>query len=301
MTEQEIIEWLCAGDHSVAFQARRDLEGRTELDLQRRIASEGWGHALLAAAHPDARWGRGYYMPKWISTHYTLLDLKLIGLPRDNPLARRAVDKVLREQHAAGGGLIDDVCVNGMALNFAAWFSASEAALQRIIDYLLVRGLPDGGFNCDIKRGPVHHSSMHSTICVLEGFAEYLAAGHRYRVDEVRAASESAREFLLIHRLFRSHRSGAVIDPSYLKFPFPPRYKYNVLRALDHFHIVGAAYDPRMAEALEIVRARRGRDGRWNSAALMAGQVHIRMEAAGKPGRWQTLLALRTLRYFAGR
>jgi len=299
MTDAEILEWLVSGDPSVAFQARRDLEGVVDPALQKRIATEGWGAGFLAAAHRDGSWGRAYYSPKWISTHYTLLDLRIIGLPRDNPLARRAVDKALAENHSTGGSLIDDVCINGMALNFCAWFGASEDQLRRLIDYILERRLADGGFNCDIKRGPVHHASMHTTICVLEGFAEYEAAGHRYRLNEVQAASAAAREFLLVHRLFRSHRTGEIINDDFLRFPFPPRYKYNVLRALDHFRFVGAAHDPRMDEALDIVRARRTPDGRWKSTSLMSGELHLRMEQAGKPGRWQTLIALRTLRHFA--
>ncbi|MBK8083765.1 MAG: hypothetical protein IPK28_07990 [Devosia sp.] len=298
MTDADILDWLVTGDPSVAFQARRDLEGVVDPALQRRIATEGWGAALLAAASPDATWGRGYYVPKWISTHYTLLDLRLIGLQGDNPLARRAVDKVLADNHCPGGGVIDDVCVNGMALNFAAWFRASEAQLRRLVDYILARQIVDGGFNCDIHRGPVQHSSMHSTIGVLEGFAEYEAAGHRYRLDEIRAAADAAREFLLAHQLFRSHRTGEIIKDDFLRFPFPPRWKYNVLRALDHFRAVGAPRDSRMDEALEIVRSRQSPDGRWKSVALMSGELHLRMERAGKPGRWQTLIALRTLRHF---
>lgn len=298
MTDAEILEWLKAGDPSVAFQARRDLEGVTDGALQRRIATEGWGRDFLAAANPDATWGRRYYTPKWTSTHYTLLDLKLIGLPRDNPQARRAVDKALAETHGREGGILDDVCVNGMALNFSAWFGAGEGQLRRLVDYILARRIGDGGFNCEILHGPVQHSSMHSTIGVLEGFAEYEAAGHRYRLDEVRAAADAAREFLLVHRLFRSHRTGAVINDDFLKFPFPPRYKYNVLRALDHFRAVGAPRDRRMDEALEIVRSRRTPDGRWKSVALMPGALHLKMEQAGKPGRWPTLIALRTLKHF---
>lgn len=298
MIRSETIEWLLAGDPAIAFQARRDLLGTTNGSLQARIANEGWGKVFLDAATPEAGWGRAYYAPKWISTHYTLYDLRLLELPPANALARRAVARVLSENQAKGGGVINDTCVNGMFLDIAAWFGAPDADLRRIVDYILVRQITDGGFNCDIERRAVHHSSMHTTICVLEGFRTYEQQGYDYRIDEIRRMADEAREFLLTHRLFRARRTGAVINDDFLRFPVPPRYKYNVLRALDHFRAAGLRRDPRMDEALDIVISRRKPDGRWHATSLMSGLLHQQMEKAGQPGRWPTLIAMRVLAHF---
>ena len=61
-------------DVSVQFQVQRDLLWDYRPELQAQIAEEGWGAQFLKAQNSDGHWGRGFYQPKWISTHYTLLD-----------------------------------------------------------------------------------------------------------------------------------------------------------------------------------------------------------------------------------
>lgn len=139
---------------------------------------------------------------------------------------------------------------------------------------------------------------MHTTISVLEGIASYSRRGYAYRVDELLGAGDAAREFLLRHRLFRSDRTGEVIHPGFLKPTFPPRWRYDVLRALDHFRAAGVPFDPRLADALSVVRGRRRRDGRWRGGAAYPGEVHLTMETPGKPSRWITLIGLRVLRAY---
>jgi hypothetical protein len=124
---------------------------------------------------------------------------------------------------------------------------------------------------------------------------------HRPRnVRAVRAAQRRGREFLLVHRLFRSHRSGEIIDPMFLRFSFPPRWHYDILRALDHFQTVGAPRDQRMAEAMDIVRKARREDGRWHLENRYRGKTYFELERLGGPSRWNTLRALRVLNWWEG-
>ena len=74
--------------------------------------------------------------------------------------------------------------------------------------------------------------SVHSTISVLEGFHEYQANGYDYRLPDILAMTVAAREFVLQHRLFRSDRTGEIIQPQFLRLSFPSRWKYDILRAL---------------------------------------------------------------------
>lgn len=300
--DREVIDWLLAGDVAIEFQTRRDLLGDVRPDLQRRIAEEGWGARYLAARHPDGTWGRGFYAPKWICSHYTLLDLKNLGVAPDHPLIRHSVDIIARTEKRADGGVgparstpASDVCVAGMFLNYASWFGAPESDLASVVDFLIAQHMADGGFNCFSNTSGARHSSLHSTLSVLEGFAEFRARGYRYRLDELQTMAAAGREFILLHRLFRSDHTGKVIKPEFLRMRYPPRWKYNILRALDFFAAAGIAWDPRMADALGEIVARRRPDGRWIVNAGMAGQVHFKMEQAGKPSRWITLLALRVL------
>ncbi len=82
----------------------------------------------------------------------------------------------------------------------------------------------------------------------------------------------------------------------YLDFAFPYYWRYDVLRALDYFRRTGADPDPRMTEAVEVVRSKRQPDGRWLLDRIHPGRVHFDLEdGVDRPSRWNTLRALRVL------
>lgn len=156
-----------------------------------------------------------------------------------------------------------------MVLSILSHFRLEATRLETIAHHLLNAQMPDGGWNCRRPRGATH-SSMHTTISVLEGFRLFeLHRGGDARA--IRAAQRRGREFLLAHRLSRSHRTGNVIKPEFTRFAFPPRWHYDILRALDYFQAVDAPRDPRLAEAIDIVRRRRGKDGRWATYFTLGG------------------------------
>lgn len=307
-----VTTWLLEGDPAIRYQAARDLLGRDDGRLQRSILREGWGAAYLAARNVDGSWGRGFYQPKWISTHYTLLDLKNMAVPRDAqprgmPSLRDTVEDILARHKAPDGGARtskgrpeSDACVNGMLLNYASYFGAEVTGLRSLVDFLLANRLPDGGFNCEYNRSSgVRHSSLHTTLSVLEGMLEYRRARHTYRLDEVRAAEASAVAFILLHRFFLSDRSGEIIDRKFLRLTWPYRWKYTVLRALDFFRDAGLPYDEHLQPALDYLLHKHTEDGRWKLQSRFSGREHFEMEAVGEPSRWITLIALRVLRRYA--
>jgi hypothetical protein len=114
---------------------------------------------------------------------------------------------------------------------------------------------------------------------------------------EIASAAERGREFLLVHRLYRSHRTGAVADPALLVWRFPPQWHYDVLRGLDHFRAAGAPGDPRLDDALGVVARARREDRRWPHRSAYAGRRWFPLESRG-PSRWHTLRALRVLRRY---
>lgn len=295
--------WLLQGsDVAVSYQAHRDLLGQDRPDLRARIAGEGAGAVLIAARGADGHWGRGFYQPQWTSSHYTLLELKNLALPPDHPAATQTVDLILRSERGPDGGLNpaaalknSDACINGMALGYAAYFGASEDDLAGVVDFLLGQRTPDGGFNCRLNRSGARHASLHTTTSVLEGFTEYLRGGYHHRRDKVVAARAAAAEVLLRHRLFRSHRTGEVIRPEFTRFHHPTRWYYDVLRGMDALLDAGTAPDPRMADAIALVRERRGRDGRWRRARAYPGESHLPPWPRGAPCPWVTLAATRVL------
>jgi len=303
---RQIIAWLLEGDVSIQYQVHRDLLASEKSDLRERITTEGWGVRFLGFRKSEGHWGDRFYQPKWISTHYTLLDLKNLAISPDNTLIRQSITPVLQKLKGPDGGIYpigaekkSDVCVNGMFLNYASYFSAEEEDLKSIVDFLLAERMQDGGFNCESNRRGAAHSSMHSTISVLEGMLEYTNNGNTYRLQELRDSADRAKEFLLQHRLFRSHRTGEIIDKKMLMLSYPPRWRYDILRALDYFQSAGTEYDPRMQDALDILMGKRRKDSKWPVQARHPGQTHFEMEKTGGPSRWNTLRALRVFKHFS--
>jgi hypothetical protein len=303
--EKAILDWLLDGDVSIQYQVHRDLLNEELPDLQSRIAEEGWGARFLAKRLPNGHWGREFYQPKWTSTHYTLLDLKTIQIHPDYQAVLESVEIIAKENKGEDGGINpgktikeSDVCVNGMFLNYACYFGIDQDHLISIVDFVLEQQLPDGGFNCRYNRQGARHSSMHSTISLLEGIWEYTRSGYKYRLSELEAASEAARIFLLMHRLFKSDRTGDIIHKNFLRLSFPGRWYYDILRALDYFQDAGIEWDDRMSDAIEVLISKRSADGCWPLQAKIPGKVHFDMEKAGKSSRWNTLRALRVLKQY---
>ena len=154
--------------------------------------------------------------------------------------------------------------------------------------------MPDGGWNCQSYQGATH-SSFHTTISVLEG----LRKSEEHRPDPRLTDSQNrAVEFLLIHRLFRSHRTGEVVDPRMTRFSFPPRWRYDVMRVLDYFQERNVSPDPRMADAIELIKKNRRIDGTWVLQNRHPGRTFFEFEEVGQPSRWNTLRARRILRWY---
>lgn len=305
LIENHRIEWLLKGDVSVQYQVYRDLLSEEKNDLRNRIALEGWGAALLSKRLPNGHWGLKFYQPKWTSTHYTLLDLKNLGIAPANHLIKESVDLIVKNEKASDGGILpigvtglSDLCVSGMFLNYASYFQVPETQLRSVVDCILAQVMPDGGLNCLSNRFATVHSSLHTTLSVLEGMAEYKYSGHMYRLEELKEAERTAGEFVLKHKLFISDRTGKIIQKDFLKFSYPRRWKYDILSALDYFRYAKWKWDERMRPSIEVVFRKRNKNGTWNARAKHPGQTHFEMEQAGKPSRWNTLRALRVLKHY---
>ena len=214
LENHQLIAWLLEGDVSIQYLVHRDLLVTEKPYLRDRIATEGWGAQFLSFRKKEGHWGQRFYQPKWTSTHYTLLDLKNLSMSPDNQEIRQSLALVLQKLKGPDGGVSpfgkerkSDVCVNGMFLNYASYFGAEEDRLESIVDFLLSEHMKDGGFNCNSNWKGAKHSSMHSTISVLEGILEYEKNGYGYRLEELQGSADKSRTFLLQQRLFRSDRT----------------------------------------------------------------------------------------------
>lgn len=301
MSESEVLDWLLDGDPSIAWQTERDLLKSPEnrwAATRALVSTRGWGKQLLDVQGPNGRWSNALYSPKWTSTHYTLLELRRLGLDPTNEQARRGVQVLLDEAIWIDGGVsywkthdLAEKCVNGMLLSLAAYFGVDDGRVDGIARFLIEGRLEDGGWNCEDYRRPVEHSSFHTTISVLEGL---LLWGRWRSTDEAADAVATAHEFMFGHHLYRSHTTGEVISEDWTRFWFPPRWHYDVLRGLDYLRDADCR-DPRMSDAIDLLRSTRRNDGKWAVGPSYSGKRHFRMESGRGGGRWNTLRALRVL------
>lgn len=306
MENTEVLKWLLRGDVSIQYQVHRDLLDLEKPDLQKRIEKEGWGKKFLSARKPNGHWGLGFYQPKWISTHYTVLDLRNLCISQNQQQIRESVNLIADNEigkdggiHPSGSAGKSDVCINGMFLNYASYFKIEGKKVKKAVDFILSQKMPDGGFNCQLNRKGAKHSSLHTTLSVLEGITEYEKNGYQYRLDELNKVKMSSVEFILAHQLFLSDKTGDLIHKNFLNFPYPYRWKYDILRALDYFQYSNTTFDKRMLPALEILLKKRNKDGTWKVNAKYPGKIHFEMEKAGNPSRWNTLRVLRAFKHYS--
>jgi len=100
--------------------------------------------------------------------------------------------------------------------------------------------------------------------------------------------------------LYKSHRTGQVFDAKMTSMPFPPRWKYDFIRALDYFRVCDAPQDERMNDAIELLQKKQKKDGLWPLNSGMSGRKFFELEKVGQPSRWNTLRALRILNWWNG-
>ena len=297
------IKWLLDSDPAIRWQVMQDLiDAAPEAIAAERscVATEGWGAALLARQSRAGHWGGGRHWD--LIALWSLVVLKDLGLDPAGKQARRMIDRVdkglvfqpLNNRPFLHGET--EPCINGRILGIGAYFKEPNHALAK---QLLDEQLEDGGWNCEAPKS--RRSSFHTTICVLEGLLEYERTVHKSgrKFVAITRARRKAENYLLDRRMFRSLRTGEVINKHWLRFSYPMHWHYDVLRGLDYLRNAGIRPDSRVDEAVEVVIERRHQNGRWPLNLLHPEEIPLKMETeVARASRWNTLRALRVLRWY---
>jgi hypothetical protein len=317
LTRMTVLDWLLDADPAIRWQVLRDLvHARADVVAaeRARVATEGWGARLLALQGEDGQWAGGACFPgnfhwsaeqqgqPWTSTLPTLQLLHDFGIDPHSDQVRRAVALVTEHccwEHAGQPFFSGEVepCINGRTVTLGAYFGLNVDA---VVARLLGEQLEDGGWNCEVENGSVR-SSFATTINVLEGLlAHERATGGS---QESTAARRRGEEYLLERKLFRRKSTGEIVNPAWLEFSFPVRWHYDVLRALEYFRSVADmptdVPDPRIEEAIALLRSKQHPDGTWLLENTHPGKVHFALEDGdNRPSRWNTLRALRVLSWY---
>jgi hypothetical protein len=303
--KQVIIDWLLDSDPSIVWQVKKDLlhvkQEIFQLD-RKNISKKGWGKEILKKQDSNGTWAKGLYSPKWISTTYTLLQLKRMGLNPENPQAQKGARILLNKGKWTDGGInffnsrkTSEACVTAMVFGILCYFKIEEDYLLKIFNYIKTNQMSDGGWNCLLDQGATH-ASMHTTLMALEALREYKNLSST-PVNEIEVLQDKGHEFLLQHQLYKSHSTGIIIDQKMLNNVFPPRWKYNILTALDYFQSENHPYDERFEDAINLI-IKKGKQGKWPKGSKHSGKIWFNMEEGREPSRWNTLRALRVLQWW---
>jgi hypothetical protein len=316
----DTVDWLQDSDPAIRWQAMRDLTDASPASIaaeRARVPREGLAAEILARQGSDGSWRRAE-TPVWLSTLFTFLLLRATGVDRAEPSVESAVARLeaglrwddkdgfweLRRAEFGAKRFFEgevEPCINGGTLALGAYFGRPTESLAR---RLVGEQLDDGGWNCEAPKSA--RSSFHTTICVLEGLLEYEhAVGSAPAIAEARRRGE---EYLLERGLFRRRSTGEVANPAFLMLAFPPRYHYDILRALDYFRKAHSNAhfddqpDARVSDAVHLIEGRRQADGRWPLDRAYDETLPLPLgESVGEPSRWNTLRALRVLRWYQRR
>lgn len=317
--DRVLIHWLLDADPALRWQVERDLLGAPPevwAATRARVATEGFGARLLALQDPDGQWAGGAYFPRdfdlngpeaaegagqpWTATTWSLNALREWGL--DAAALAGTAERLAAnsrweyEDRPYWGGEVD-CCINAWTLANGVWLGVD---VEGLAEWFVAHRMADGGWNCEWVEGSTR-SSFHSTLNALRGLlAHETATGG---TAETRHARRGGEAYLLERGLMRRRSTGELVGPWVTRFAYPFRWFYSVLNAADYFRAAslldGTPPDPRMAEAIEAVRAQRQPDGTWLQARRHPGRVWFEVDVpAGEPSRWLTFFATRVLAWW---
>ncbi len=317
MVVPDVTSWLLDADPALRWQVERDLLGEPPEIWQAtraRVATEGFGARLLALQDEDGRWAGGAFFPAdagreeagqpWTATSWSLSALREWGLDAAVLRARRTAELLAENARWEYDDLPFwdgevDCCINAATLANGVWLGVD---VERNAQWFVEHQLPEGGWNCDWVEG-AQRASVHSTLNSLVGLLEH--EGATGGTAGTRAARRAGEEYLLRRRLRHRLTSGDLIGDWVDRLTYPFRWPYTTLRALDHFRraavLDGDGPDPRLAEALEVLRAARRPNGTWLQGPPLAGRTWFEVDVPeGEPSRWLTLHAMRVLAWWDG-
>ena len=324
----ESLPWLLdPSNPSVRMLTLTDVMGRSPDDEEVNIARESIVSYRPVTMLKKAQGGRGYwppddssYNPKFTASVWQLMLLGEIGIPR-RLWIESALERFLAQHQMESGGFCwrrlggrgkveEEPCLTGnMLRTLLAFGYGDDRRIKKALNWLPEFQFEDGGWNCDYPSYDPTHSSFMSTIEPLWAYSE-IPRSHWTR--KLKNSIERAVEFLLVHRLYKSHHDWRPVELRGMtrvfignlvtKFHFPMYYYYDVLHALRVLTKLGYQDDERISDAVHLMLSKRTPGDKW----LLEGdwvrertdktrKTLVTMEQLNEPSKWVTLNCYRVL------
>jgi hypothetical protein len=287
----------------------RSPADKVVVETRRKIPMRGWVHQLLSSQNEQGYWitPNSCYMPKYSATVWQLQLLAMLAMDSSDARIGKACERFLAMHVMPDGGFTcsaslhpnrrSEECITGRMVAVLTHFGyQKDARVRDAVGWLLDHQLADGGWNCRSQSKP-RHSSMYSTYMAVWGLSKI---GVNERTETISNAIERGAEFMLLHRLFKSHRTGRIIEENWLDFHFPP-VGYDILLASKLVKDLGILKDDRLTDSIGIIKSKMQPDGKWLVDSVLrgyqerAGEATTKLETQGKPSKWITLQAITVL------
>jgi len=327
------LNWLLETDMpGVRYLALRDLLDKPiddpELKAARQAAHrQGPIATILAQMQDEGYWaekGPGY-LPKYRSSVWSIsLLAQLGGLVSEDERIGRACAYMLEHGLASGGqftasggpsGTAD--CLQGNMCWAIPELGYDDPRLETAFEWMArtVTGeglAPSSDRQAEMryyagKCGPWFACGSNNKLSCAWGAAKVMLAFSRLpekrHTPLVRRAIQQGVDFLFSTDPAKADwPSGWAEKPSgnWWKFGFPVFYITDLLQIIEALVALGYAADPRLANALEIVRQKQDASGRWLLEYDYTGKTWVDFGAKKQPNKWVTLRAMRVLKQVGG-
>jgi hypothetical protein len=319
------LEWLLEADSpSVRYFTLTEIMGESPYNknvirAKKEILKTGPVPAILAK-QVNGLWGESerYYLDKYKGTSWQLIILAELGVTNENNELKIACDFILenaqdREGHgfsyhtsAAGGGRHGEVipCLTGnmvWALIKLGYYNDERVrnAVQWITTYQRfddVTDTPPSGWPYDRYDMCWGRHTCH--MGVVKALKALAAIPREKRAADMQKTIDKGIEYLLKHSIYKkSHDLSKVSKPGWLKFGFPLMYQTDALEIASILTDLGCK-DKRMLETMELIVSKQDAGARWKLENTFNGRWITDIEVKGKPSKWITLRALRTLKKY---
>jgi hypothetical protein len=323
------IDWLLEDNNpSVRYFTLKDILEKTTDDSEVREAKKqimkiGTVPKILAKQNKAGYWDepKKFYRAKYKGTVWQLIILASLGADGDDDRIKKACEFILKssqdtktggfsydEGKKIPGGLPGEVipCLTGnMVWSLIRLGYLEDPRVQKGIKWLTTYQTFDDGVKSwekgweyeRLKACFSKHSCFMGAAKTLKALAEIPP---KKRSIEVKNTLDQAVKFFLIHNIHKkSHDLNKVSKPGWIRFGFPLMYQTDVLELLGLLLQLGV-HDKRMEEGMAAVIKRQDKDGSWPLASTFNGRFQTNIEQKGKPSKWITFRAIKTIKDYYG-
>jgi hypothetical protein len=303
------------------------------LTAKRAIPESPTVKKILLKQTPEGYWEEpaNPYHPKYKSSYWQIMMLGQLGMDKTDDRVKKACEYIFQFQSADGSfsSFTEDLaskeyewllrkgkklppaneyatsivheheysCLTGnMAAALTRIGYANDARVSKALDWLANIQNKDGGWLCPYWRAHIRdrHGCFIGTICPLEAFSEIRKEN---LTAEMKQTVRRGAEFMLMHRLYKAdHHGYRIISKHWLTLSFPMFISYSILRGLDVLTKLGYVKDERLNDAVKVLLQKRQKNGTWTLQSSPIGRMQANLEPKGKPSKWITMIALRTLK-----